>query len=100
MTKRPTQVILAQRVSISQRRSMDSRAAGYITEIGYTHSYTPDLAPGQLGFALLNGGVVTHAARPLRYLELGFGQGLSLAIHAAASPGDFWGVDINPEHVA
>lgn len=31
-----------------------------------------------------------------RYLELGFGQGLSLNIHAAANGGEFWGVDPNP----
>ena len=79
---------------------MDPRASGYVTEIGYTLTYTPELAPRHLALALLNGGVATRAARPLRYLELGFGQGLSLAIHAAASPGEYWGVDINPEHVA
>jgi SAM-dependent methyltransferase len=30
-----------------------------------------------------------------RYLELGFGQGLSLAIHAASQPGEYWGTDFN-----
>ena len=34
--------------------------------------------------------------RPLRYLELGFGQGLSLNIHAAAYDGEYWGTDFNP----
>src|SRR5262245_665475 len=79
---------------------MVSDASGYITEIGYTHNYVPELAPAQLFLALLNGGVAARPPRPLRYLELGFGQGLSLAIHAAACPGEYWGVDINPKHVA
>ena len=30
------------------------------------------------------------------YLELGFGQGLSVNIHAAASDGEYWGTDFNP----
>ncbi|MEY3713977.1 MAG: hypothetical protein RL321_1597, partial [Pseudomonadota bacterium] len=31
--------------------------------------------------------------------ELGFGQGLSLAIHATASDTEWWGVDVLPQHV-
>src|SRR5262245_54542323 len=79
---------------------MDPRASGYITEIGYPHDYQQELAPALLSLAALNGGTLTHTAKPLRYLELGFGQGLSLAIHAAACPGEYWGTDINAAHVA
>jgi hypothetical protein len=34
------------------------------------------------------------------YLELGFGQGLSINIHAAANPGRYWGTDFNPGQAA
>jgi SAM-dependent methyltransferase len=37
-------------------------------------------------------------SRPLRYLDLGYGTGVSLNINAAASPGEYWGTDINPLH--
>ena len=79
---------------------MRNRASGYITEIGYLQGYSRELAPAALSLAALNRRVRTRASRPLRYLELGFGQGLSLNIHAAACPGEYWGVDINPAHVA
>src|SRR5262249_14413053 len=48
----------------------------------------------------LSAGVAPPAGRPLRYLELGYGLGLSLNIHAAAILGEFWGTDFNPSHVA
>ena len=37
--------------------------------------------------------------KQLHYLELGFGQGLSINIHAAAVDGEFWGTDFNPSQV-
>lgn len=79
---------------------MAKDASGYITEIGYPHFYFPELALAWLSLAALNGRVGMRAAKPLRYLELGFGQGLSLNVHAAACPGEYWGVDVNPAHVA
>ena len=45
-------------------------------------------------------GQAHRVGRPLRYLELGYGQGLSLNIHAAATDGEFWGTDFNPVQVA
>jgi SAM-dependent methyltransferase len=45
--------------------------------------------------------VVTSRRRAgMRYLELGYGQGLSLNIHAAATPGEYWGTDFNPVQAA
>ena len=42
-----------------------------------------------------------RALRPERILELGFGQGFGLTVHAAANPDvAFEGQDFNPEHVA
>jgi predicted O-methyltransferase YrrM len=73
---------------------------GYITEPEYTRGYYRELCPGILRLACLSAGVAPPVGKPLRYLELGFGQGLSLNIHAAAAPGEFWGTDFNPTQVA
>lgn len=41
------------------------------------------------------------APRPFRCLEFGCGHGLNLILNAAAHPeGEFYGVDLNPSHVA
>jgi SAM-dependent methyltransferase len=74
--------------------------AGYRTDIDYTFGYYSELAPGQLDFALLLAGVEPPQREGLRYLELGYGQGISAAVHAAASPGEYWGADFNPSHAA
>lgn len=79
---------------------MSDWTSGYIAEIDYTHGYYRELNSNLLQFSLLSRGIAAHAPRPLRYLELGFGQGLSLAIHAAACPGEYWGTDFNPAHAA
>ncbi len=74
---------------------------GYVQEIDYTHDYYRELAPAHLDFACLSRGVSTLLdSRPLRYLELAFGQGVSVNIHAAACPGEYWGFDFNPTHAA
>ncbi|MEI9937186.1 MAG: class I SAM-dependent methyltransferase [Pseudomonadota bacterium] len=73
---------------------------GYVQTVDYTHHYCRELSPSLLDFACLSRGISTSLAeRPLRYLELGFGQGLSLNVHAAASQGEFWGTDFIPAHV-
>src|SRR5215472_509031 len=74
--------------------------AGYVTEIDYIYGYNRELGPGLLRLACLSAGVAPPAGSPLRYLELGYGLGLSLNIHAAAVLGEFWGTDFNPSHVA
>jgi hypothetical protein len=74
-------------------------SSGYVSEIDYTHGYYRELSPLHLGLALmLRDQAPIHG--PFRYLELGFGQGLSLNIHAAAVPGEYWGTDFNPNHAA
>ncbi|MEB3329205.1 MAG: class I SAM-dependent methyltransferase [Candidatus Sericytochromatia bacterium] len=73
---------------------------GYVTELGYTHGYYRELSPGMLRLACLSQGVAPPELDGLRYLELGFGQGLSLAMHAAAGDGTFWGTDLNPSHAS
>jgi len=74
--------------------------SGYLAEIDYTHGYYREIAPGLIDMALLLSGHVPPPRAGMRYLELGFGQGLSANIHAAAVPGEFWGADFNPAHAA
>lgn len=73
---------------------------GYVNEVGYTYGYYRDLSPLTLDLALTYQSHVSRPKHKLRYLELGFGQGLSLNMHAAAMDGEFWGTDFNPAHAA
>lgn len=74
---------------------------GYYTQSTYTHGYFRELAPVFQRFCLLLHGFVADApAAPQQHCELGFGQGVSAAIHAAATPGHYWGTDFNPAHAA
>jgi hypothetical protein len=67
---------------------------GYMAEIGYTFGYCPELNPARLRLAFLNAG---HAFPDVdTACELGFGQGLSVNIHAAASITRWYGTDFNP----
>lgn len=79
---------------------MDDEFEGYVTATPYTHVYYPESAPSRLQLIAYNRSVPFPSSRPLRYLELGYGNGVSLNIHAAASPGEYWGTDINAAHVA
>jgi SAM-dependent methyltransferase len=74
--------------------------SGYVAEIDYTHGYYRELAPGLIDFALLLSGHEPPRRAAMRYLELGYGQGLSANIHAAAVGGEVWGADFNPVHAA
>ncbi|MFG6562220.1 class I SAM-dependent methyltransferase [Sulfitobacter sp. 1A15299] len=74
--------------------------SGYVSEVDYTFSHFPFLSPNSLKLAaLLEGGKHTVPEAPT-YLELGFGQGLSLNMHAASNPGAFWGADFSPTQTA
>ncbi|MFO1161464.1 MAG: class I SAM-dependent methyltransferase [Reyranellaceae bacterium] len=74
--------------------------AGYITDVDYPYGYFPVLQPDLLKLACLSAGIAVPAGDLQNYLEVGFGQGLSVNIHAAANPGVFWGTDFNPNHAA
>ncbi len=74
---------------------------GYVTELDYTHRYCPELAPSRIELACIASGMAAPPDdRAPRYLELAFGQGVSINVHAAASRGEFWGIDFNPNHAA
>jgi len=75
---------------------------GYVTDVTYENSFYRDLTPNFLRPSLLLNGIdfpIRKEGEPFRYLELGFGAGTSLNIHAATIEGEFWGNDFNPDHV-
>jgi Predicted methyltransferase regulatory domain./Methyltransferase domain. len=74
--------------------SSNDWSAGYISDIDYTYGYYTELNPLRARLALLNRGIVPPGTA--YGCELGFGQGLSVAIHSAASPTQWYGTDFNP----
>ncbi len=79
--------------------AIGEEAGGYVTELGYTHRYCPQIAPSRIALACAAQGLQCPGNPSPRYLELAFGQGVSINIHAAAAPGEYWGIDIIPSHV-
>ncbi len=73
---------------------------GYVTELDYTFRYCPELAPSRIKLACAARGLQVLRNPSPRYLEMAFGQGVSINIHAAASPGKFAGFDFNPRHAS
>ncbi len=73
--------------------------AGYVTDVNYTFGYYGELNPLRCRLPLLMIG--RHAPKIENACELGFGQGLSVSIHAAAQPNVNWyGTDFNPSQAA
>ena len=70
----------------------------YITDVAYTPGYYSELSPSRAQLALLAAGFAVPQIKTA--CELGFGQGVSLAIHAATSSAHWYGTDLHPEHVA
>lgn len=73
---------------------LDPWSEGYVSDIDYTFGYYPELNPLRLRLALLFGGLVVPEVSTA--CELGFGQGLSVNVHAAASTVQWHGTDFNP----
>jgi hypothetical protein len=73
---------------------MSDWTAGYVADIGYTHGYYAELNPLRVKLAFLNAGLVPPKVGTA--CELGFGQGLSVNLHAAASVTQWHGTDFNP----
>jgi SAM-dependent methyltransferase len=69
--------------------------SGYVADIGYTYGYYHELNPERVKLAFLNAGLI--APKFGTACELGFGQGLSVNLHAAASVCAWYGTDFNPE---
>lgn len=73
---------------------MTDWTAGYVADIGYTFGYYTELNPLRVKLAFLNAGLVAPDIGTA--CELGFGQGMSANLHAAASVVSWHGTDFNP----
>jgi len=77
---------------------MSDWTAGYVADIGYTYGYYTELNPLRIQLAFLKAGLAMPEVGTA--CELGFGQGLSANIHAAASTTEWHGTDFNPSQAA
>ena len=73
---------------------MTDWTAGYVADIGYTYGYYTELNPLRLQLAFAQQGLAFPEVGTA--CELGFGQGLSTNLHAAASVTQWHGTDFNP----
>ena len=77
---------------------MSDWTGGYVRDVGYTFGYYAELSPARMRQIFLRAGLacpeVTTAC------ELGFGQGVSVNINAAASSIRWFGTDFNPSQAA
>jgi len=69
--------------------------SGYVKDLAYTYGYFSELNPLNVKLKFLNAGI--SAPEFGTACELGFGQGLSINIHAAASLCSWFGTDFNSE---
>jgi hypothetical protein len=73
---------------------MTGWSEGYVADIGYTYGYYTELNPLRTRLAMLNAGVAVPEIKTA--CELGFGQGVSVNVHAAASATTWAATDFNP----
>lgn len=76
---------------------MSDWAEGYVADIAYTYGYYGELNPLRSALALLSAGYAPPKIGTA--CELGFGQGISVNVHAASSAVKWYGTDFNPEQV-
>jgi len=69
---------------------------GYVADIDYTYGYYEELNPLRLLVPFLNVGL--QPPEIATACELGYGQGVSVNLHAAASTAQWYGTDFNPAH--
>lgn len=77
---------------------MTDWTSGYVADIGYTFGYYQELNPLRARLAFLNAGLVPPEQGV--HCELGYGQGMSANIHAAASDSTWHATDFNPSQAA
>lgn len=75
---------------------MSAWSEGYVNNVTYTHGYYPHLNPRQMIIPLLMARLPVPTVR--HACELGFGQGVSLNMHAAAGSARWYATDFNPAH--
>lgn len=73
---------------------IDNWTSGYVADLDYTYGYYNELNPLNAELVLLNAGL--KPPKIINACELGFGQGVSVNVHAAASLVQWWGTDFNP----
>lgn len=74
---------------------------GYFTESTYTYGYYGELNPVYQRFCLLVNGIYPpESDNNSVHCELGYGQGVSINIHATANLGRYIGTDFNPSQAA
>jgi SAM-dependent methyltransferase len=73
---------------------------GYFTDEGYVFGYCREINPVFQRYCLLLRGFHTLESTDAWHCELGFGQGVSINIHAAANPGTYIGTDFTPSQAA
>jgi SAM-dependent methyltransferase len=73
---------------------MNDWTAGYVADVGYTFGYYTELNPLRVQLAFLQAGLALPGQGTA--CELGFGQGLSANVHAAAGVFQWSGTDFNP----
>jgi ubiquinone/menaquinone biosynthesis C-methylase UbiE len=80
---------------------MPTETRGYVTDVTYTRSVFPELAPAWLDFVAILAGFAPPARQGgFSWCELGCGQGVTTVMMAAMHPrGRFVGVDVLPAHV-
>jgi SAM-dependent methyltransferase len=67
---------------------------GYDVDVGYTYGYMRELNSSRVALAFLNAGLVPPKIGVA--CELGFGQGITINIQAAATATEWHGTDFNP----
>ncbi|CAM4198668.1 class I SAM-dependent methyltransferase [Psychrobacter arenosus] len=76
---------------------MSEWSEGYVSDINYTYGYYSELNPNNTVIPFLMAGLTPPKIK--NACELGFGQGVSLNIHASASDVQWYGTDFNPSQV-
>ena len=77
---------------------MSDWSSGYVSDVGYTYGYYPDLNPNRITLGLTAQGFASPEIQTA--CEIGFGQGMSINFHAAGSAVRWFGNDFNPSQVA
>lgn len=75
---------------------MSSWSEGYVNHVTYTHGYYPSLNPRNMIIPFLMARL--PVPKVVNACELGFGQGVSLNVHAAAGRAKWYATDFNPAH--
>lgn len=77
---------------------MANWSEGYVSDIDYTYGYYAELNPHNVKIPFLMAGL--EAPKFATACELGFGQGMSINAHAAASNIEWYGTDFNPSQAS